>query len=130
MYMTQGKYAGQKISTIPSSYLNWMLRAETGFVADPEGIVLEEAWLVLRERADGTMVMPWGKHQGTAIKDLPDDYLAWLLVCSNAKSVSPQVFAEAQYVAEILRQHDAEFQEVITRARKRTEKAMERTHWA
>jgi len=29
MFMTHGKYAGEKMSTIPSWYLNWMLKAET-----------------------------------------------------------------------------------------------------
>jgi len=90
MHMTQGKYAGEEMSTIPSSYLNWMLKGETGFAADPETNIIDEAWLVLRERADGTMPMPWGKHRGTPIKDLPDEYLAWLLVGSDARSITPQ----------------------------------------
>ena len=121
MHMTQGKYAGQKISEIPSSYLNWMLKGETDFFADPEHIILEEAWLVLRERADGWMPMPWGQHKGTPIRDLPHDYLAWLLVISEAKSIAPQVFSEARYVAEELRRRDDEFQAAMKRARKRTQ---------
>ena len=130
MHMTQGKYAGQKMSTIPSSYLNWMLKAETGFAADPESDIIDEAWLVLRERADGTMPMPWGKHRGTAIRDLSDNYLAWLLVGSDARRITPQVFVEAQYVAEQLRYHDGEFQLAMDRARRRAEEAVSPTHWA
>ena len=129
MQMTQGKYAGQKITEIPSSYLNWMLKAETGFFADPENIVFDDAWLVLRERADGTMPMPWGKHKGTLVKDLTDDYLAWLLVLSDTKSISPQVFVEAQYVAEELRRHDGAFQEAMSKARRRAEKVQKPTPW-
>ncbi len=31
------------------------------------------------ERARVPVVMPFGKHKGTAIADLPDDYCDWLL---------------------------------------------------
>ena len=123
MQMTQGKYAGQKISEIPTPYLNWMLKGDTGFFADPENIIYDEAWLLLRERADGSMAMPWGKHKGTQIQELPNDYLAWLLAVSEAKNLNPQVFAEAQYVAERLRRHDDEFQTAMAKARKRAEQA-------
>jgi uncharacterized protein (DUF3820 family) len=119
MHMTQGRYAGQKMSTIPSAYLNWMLKGATAFAADPESNIMDEAWLLLRERADGTLPMPWGKHRGTAIRDLSHDYLAWLLVGSNARSIAPRVFVEAQYVAEQLRRQDAEFQEALGKARRR-----------
>ena len=129
MHMTQGKYAGQEISEMPSSYLNWMLKAETGFVADPESFILDDAWLVLRERADGSMPMPWGKHKGTPIRDLPNDYLAWLLVLSDAKSISPQVFAETQYVAEELRRHDDEFQTATRRLRNRAQAMTPARRW-
>lgn len=27
---------------------------------------------------DGTMIMPWGKHKGRAIEELPSGYLKWL----------------------------------------------------
>jgi uncharacterized protein (DUF3820 family) len=123
MQMTQGKYAGQKISEIPTSYLNWMLKGETGFFADPDNIVCDEAWLVLRERADGSMPMPWGKHEGTPVQELSNDYLAWLLVVSDTKNLNPQVFAEAQFVAEELRRHEAEFQATMSKARRRAEQA-------
>jgi hypothetical protein len=42
----------------------------------------------------------------------------------------PRVFVEAQYVAETLRYHDAEFQQAIDKARKGAERAMNRTLWA
>lgn len=131
MLMTQGKYAGQQMNLIPSSYLNWMLKGDTGFVGDPAGIVIQEAWLLLRERADGSMPMPWGRHKGTTIRELPNDYLAWLVLSSEAKSISPQVFVEAQYVAEIVRRHDGEFQEAMSRARRRLNRktAQSRRSW-
>ena len=31
-------------------------------------------------------VMPFGRHKGKAIKDLPDDYLAWMLENADLKN--------------------------------------------
>jgi len=31
-----------------------------------------------RRKVDGTYKMPFGKHKGEALEDIPTDYLAWL----------------------------------------------------
>lgn len=42
------------------------------------------------------MKMPWGKHAGQQLEDIPSHYLQWLLSDTDVDKTNPALAAEAQ----------------------------------
>jgi uncharacterized protein (DUF3820 family) len=59
-------------------------------------IRLEEA---KRSRRNAEPVMTWGKHRGTKIKDLPEDYITWICEKSKLEDKTKDWFKRVYYTA-------------------------------
>lgn len=46
---------------------------------------------------DGTMIMPWGKHKGVALEDIPSPYLVWLCDHSEDSDLVRAAQTELKY---------------------------------
>lgn len=88
--MPFGKHVGKKLEEIPADYFEWALRELKVLDHDLRGSI--EAEMARRcesqpqqgraptgDRDPGQTQMPFGKHRGTPLKDLPLDYLIWAL---------------------------------------------------
>jgi uncharacterized protein (DUF3820 family) len=84
--MPFGKHKGTPIKDLPSSYVAWALEN-----LDDRNADLKTVLASLPTAAPGTEApaakgamsvdapMPFGKHKGTPIKDLPRNYAEWLV---------------------------------------------------
>jgi len=53
----------------------------------------------LLARAEATK-MPWGKYQNTCFRDVPSDYLEWVVATSKGKVRGGALVSAAQWVLE------------------------------
>lgn len=84
--MPFGKHKGTPIKDLPPSYVAWALEN-----LDDRNADLKAVLATLPKAASGSdpqttrgplspaSPMPFGKHKGTPIKDLPRDYAEWLV---------------------------------------------------
>jgi len=81
--MPFGKHKGVPMGEVPTQYLRWFMKQE--WTSDWPAVVeyinvserLEQEEVVTPLTDDDTM--PFGKHKGTKMRDVPASYLDWLL---------------------------------------------------
>jgi len=75
--LTFGKHKGETIQEVPDDYILFMCH---NFEKDSFWSKAAEQELKCRELNSSTVAISFGKHEGTLISDLPDEYLAWCVM--------------------------------------------------
>lgn len=80
-----GAYSGSCFEDVPADYLCWLYCEKAGDAREKVflAILLEH----LADRDDiGAYELPFGKHRGEALEDVPDGYLDWLLTEADIRA--------------------------------------------
>ncbi len=80
--LKMGKYNGQCLKNVPVEYLHALLEKNDKLYEKVRKIIqdyLKDAKPSTPKARGGEFILNFGKHKNKMIKEVPDDYLEWLL---------------------------------------------------